>query len=200
MSVMELATNLRCIVCTKNSPFGLTHASCKTTLTPDRSLNLYNYKSQSCSESIIAGKYSFISSVFNLFGTHLAKHMEMDISILNPEHVIVTPLPLHARRKRWRGYNQSEILATTFAQELSLPYRDTLVRTRHTKTQKDLGKDKREENIQNCFALVDGANILDKTILLIDDVTTTGSTLKEASKVLKRNGALTVWCIALAQD
>lgn len=197
---MKFVTHQRCIICEKNSPFGITHTSCKNLLTPDRSLSLYDYKSAGCAESIITGKYRFISAVFKVFGSQLAKHMEMDVTILNSERLVVTPLPLHVRRKRWRGYNQSEILAQTFAKELSLSYEDTLVRTRYTKTQKDLGKDRREANIQNCFALKDGTDVHQKTVLLIDDVATTGSTLKEASKVLKRNGALSVWCIALAQD
>lgn len=197
---MELVIHQRCVVCGKSSPFGLTHVLCKTTQTPDRTLCLLQYKSPGCAESIITGKYKFIPSVFTVYGKLLAQHFETELQILNKDQVIITSLPLHPRRKRWRGYNQSEILAKTYAEYLGLHYEDTLVRVRSTKTQKDLNKDKRIENVQNSFALSPVAALKEKIILLIDDVTTTGSTLQEAAKILKQNGALSVWCIALAQD
>ncbi len=197
---MDLVEQQRCIVCTKPSPFGLTHVPCKNTLTPDRTLCLMQYKSPGCSESIIAGKYNFIPSVFKVYGALIAHHFEGELSILNREHVVVTSLPLHTRRKRWRGYNQSEILAKTLADTLALTYGDILVRTRPTKTQKDLKKDKRIANVKGCFMVQPGLDLGGKVVLLIDDVTTTGSTLLEAAKALKQSHALSVWCIALAQD
>lgn len=200
LSRMEFVEEQRCIVCTKPSPFGLTHVPCETTQTPDRTLCLLQYKSPGCSESIIMGKYKFIPSVFKAYGTLLAQHFETELNILNKEQVIITPLPLHSRRKRWRGYNQSEILAKTCAASLGLSNQDTLIRIHSTKTQKDLNKHMRSENIKNCFTINLAADIKGKVVLLVDDVTTTGSTLLEAAKILKNAGATAVWCIALAQD
>ncbi len=197
---VEPVIHQRCISCGKSSPFGLTHGPCKTTQTPDRTLCLFQYKSQGCAESIITGKYKFIPSVFTVYGKLLAQHFETEFGILNKDRIIITPLPLHPRRKRWRGYNQSEILAKTCAEYLGLCYKDTLIRIRSTKTQKDLSKDKRTANMQDCFVVNPDTTLQDKVIILIDDVITTGSTLREATKILKRNGAFSVWCMALAQD
>lgn len=190
----------RCIACAKPSPFGLTHDSCKTRSTADRLLCAYSYRHKGLAESIIVGKYKFIPDVFSLLGKHMARVLAEELSILDPDSVLCTPLPLHTRRHRWRGFNQAAVLCKEIAMHVRAPRAELLVRTKYTKTQKNLGQTDRKANVQDCFALVNGAEAKDKTIVLIDDVTTTGSTLLEAAKVLKRNGANTVWCLALAQD
>ena len=75
-----------------------------------------------------------------------------------------------------------------------------LIRSKWTKTQKDLKKEARKENIEGVFKLKDGSNIENQNFILVDDVTTTGFTLLEATKILKRNGAKSVWCLTVARD
>ena len=111
----------------------------------------------------------------------------------------VAPVPLHWYKENKRGFNQSSLLGKSFAQSLGLDYLDCLKRTRYTKSQTKLrGKD-RYQNIKSAFSLDSKFMIHDSEILLIDDVWTTGSTMKECCYVLKRSGAKKVWGITLAR-
>lgn len=112
---------------------------------------------------------------------------------------IIVPVPLHWSRKNWRGFNQAELIAKLFAQKLGLKYADALIRVKNTKPQ--VGKDAylRKLNIKNAFKLSDNCQLYPVNCLLIDDVWTTGSTLKECCYVLKRAGAKTVWALTLAR-
>lgn len=113
---------------------------------------------------------------------------------------LVLPIPLHPRRQKQRGYNQSEILARHFCRALDLTYDARLLkRVRHTKPQVDLAPAERLANVADAF-WADGENVAGKAILLIDDVCTTGSTLSEASRALLNAGAAMVaaYCLARA--
>ena len=136
-------------------------------------------------------------------------------NLLISTNFFLAPVPLHSSRRRWRGFNQAEILCQALAEELSLPIMDVLVRNKSTKTQKDLKKEQRMKNVANVFALSpkilnpgpasaraerDGSAILNQNFILVDDVATTGATLQEAAKILKRNGAAKVICLTVARD
>jgi ComF family protein len=173
---------------------------CKTGHSPERLLAVFDYTDKRLANSIIAGKYKFIKDVFLVLGQAIAEKLAMELEMLNREQVLITPLPLHPRRKRWRGFNQSELLAQKLSEMFELPVIEALLRTRYTKTQKDLDKLARQKNIKGCFSINPKTNVTGKTVLLIDDVATTGSTLFGAATTLKKGGAQVVWCIALAQD
>lgn len=115
---------------------------------------------------------------------------------------IVIPVPLHFLKKNFRGFNQAEILAKLVAQMLELKYRaDVLVRRRFTASQTRLSKKDRWLNIKDAFEI--GAkpeSIAGGNFLLIDDVWTTGATIKECSRVLKKNGVNKVWGLTLARE
>lgn len=201
LRAFPLAVTQRCIVCEQDSPFGLTHAKCKTKTSPDRFISALRYKDSLLAESIIVGKYKFVSEVFSVLGKRMAEILSEDLALLNVERTICAPLPLHQRRLRWRGFNQSDLLALSISERLDIPHADILTRIRYTKTQKDLANQTaRTTNVAKCFSLARNADVRGKTVLVIDDVTTTGATLREAAKVLKLNGAGAVWCLALAQD
>ena len=116
------------------------------------------------------------------------------------EGFIVVPIPLHTSRQRWRGFNQAEILCQSLNENLGLACINVLVRCKITKTQKDLKKEGRLKNVANAFKLKPGADVHNKNIILVDDVTTTGATLQDAAGVLKRNGAAKVICLTVARD
>ena len=115
------------------------------------------------------------------------------------ENWIVVPVPLHKRRQNWRGFNQSALLAKLLAHKLGLRYEDCLIRTKHTKPQMSLKSVDRKLNIRNAFVLNTKYDIQNSKVLLIDDVWTTGSTLKECTSILKRNKAKTVWGLTIAR-
>lgn len=120
---------------------------------------------------------------------------------------MLIPVPLHQKRLRFRGFNQSELLAKELSEILTpgleLPLScNILLRIRYTKPQ--IKTDSREErlaNLKNAFAVAAGQEdeIRDKYIWLIDDVATTGTTLEECAGLLKQHGAKTVFGIVLAR-
>ena len=110
----------------------------------------------------------------------------------------VAPVPLHAARRRERGYDQAELLARTAARTLRVPLNaDALVRVRRTKQQVSLGLDARRENVAGAF--VAARSYRGQTVLLVDDVYTTGATLHAAAGALLEAGASSVVAAAFAR-
>lgn len=116
----------------------------------------------------------------------------------------VSAVPLYVSKERSRGFNQAEAMGVSLARVLGLQYASLLSRKRATRAQYGLGKKEREENVRGAFAisnklLATGHELAGRNILLVDDVWTTGATMKECAKVLKRNGVREAWGIALAR-
>lgn len=116
----------------------------------------------------------------------------------------VTFVPLHVNRKRKRGFDQSELLAKNIAKNLSLPLRPLLRRTKQTHTQAELPAERRRQNIAGAFQPNRPVDILpyfryeERSVLLIDDVVTTGATLAAATTVLKAFGVEHVTALTIA--
>ncbi len=114
---------------------------------------------------------------------------------------LLVPVPLHPKRQRERGYNQSELIATGISSYSGLPLCCNLLqRSRYTNSQTRLNRRERQLNIANAFILPAKVkkNVAGKDIVLVDDVMTTGTTLNECAAVLKMAGAASVRGIALA--
>ncbi len=110
---------------------------------------------------------------------------------------MVVPVPLHWRRKLWRGYNQSYLLAKQIKLKDKAVSTD-LVRIRNTQQQWDLTPPQRRRNVKGAFAVRKGHPFIGKTILLVDDISTSGATLNECAKMLKAAGAKKVYTAVLA--
>lgn len=116
-----------------------------------------------------------------------------------PNAHVVIPIPLHHRRLRKRGYNQSELLAAEVANRLGLPVRsDVLVRRQATQAQSGLTLEDRRANVRGAFAAVH--SLKRQNVLLVDDVLSTGFTASECAKVLRRAGAVHVVVLATAMS
>jgi len=113
---------------------------------------------------------------------------------------ILVPIPLYKERLRQRGYNHAQLLAEGLAKKFNLELIDALQRVKTTKSQFGLKLEDRKENLKNAFILNPEYKIRNANIFLVDDILTTGSTLLEAAKILKRNGAKKVWGVVLARD
>jgi ComF family protein len=119
-----------------------------------------------------------------------------------PHNTVIVAVPLHASRFLERGFNQSEHIGQELSQRLSIPFadRDVLIRHKRTKPQAQIKNPKeRKENIKDAFCVRNATDIFRKNVLLIDDVATTGETLNEAAKALRRGGAKSVWAFTLAK-
>jgi ComF family protein len=111
----------------------------------------------------------------------------------------IVPVPLHPRRLRERGYNQATLIARELARTLSLPIlEDVLVRSRATKTQTQLSAAERRVNVVDAFA-AEPARLVERNLLLVDDVCTTGSTLQACADALRRGGADRVYALTLTR-
>lgn len=112
-------------------------------------------------------------------------------------HALV-PVPLHASRERVRGYNQSERIATQLGSAVGLPVADILMRTRSTGSQVGLAARERRENVRDAFAA--RRELAGRTVILIDDVVTTGATIVECARACRAAGAASVTALTLACD
>ena len=113
---------------------------------------------------------------------------------------LIVPVPLHKKRLRQRGFNQAVLLGEILSKRWGVPLqRNNLQRSRWTEPQVNLTAAARAENVKGAFTLTEPENIAGKRILLVDDVYTTGSTVKECAKVLKNGGACEVAIITVAR-
>ncbi len=128
-----------------------------------------------------------------LIGENLKKQIQ-DWSI---DYIL--PVPLHSLRKADRGFNQSKYIAIGMGKELGIKVKNNLIRRiRYTETQTNLTLKEREENISKAFQAKQERLIEGKTFLLVDDVITTGATIRECGKVLLEKGADKVYACSAA--
>lgn len=156
-----------------------------------------HYKYPLIKQAIHRYKYDFIKDL----AEPLAKLMVKVIRERFFENALLIPVPLHKKRLRWRGFNQAELLALEISQNLNIPMaNDILIRTKHNLPQaKITDAQARRTNIKNAFKLNKRPCIKNKTILLIDDVCTTGATLEECAKVLKPLKPKQIWGLVVAR-
>ena len=112
---------------------------------------------------------------------------------------LILPIPLHWRRRYFRGYNQSALIAKQISKITSVNYKTVLYRKKYTQPQTKLSGKQRRKNLKNVFALRNRESIRDKNILLVDDVFTTGSTLRAATKPIFEADAKSVSILVLAR-
>ena len=130
---------------------------------------------------------------------------EMLLKIVNDELLqeqgrpdCIIPVPLHNKRLRERGYNQSTEIARVIVKKTGIPIvQDAVLRRRVTLTQTGLKAKERQKNIKGVFSVIDVENY--KHVLIVDDVVTTGSTVNELTKVLKKNGVERVGVLSIAR-
>lgn len=116
---------------------------------------------------------------------------------------VIIPVPLYRKRQAQRGYNQAEILAKHVSQKFTIKLiKNKLLRIKATKkTQVELSGRERRANVKGIFNWHGGNNeIKNKIVILVDDVYTTGATLEECAKVLRRNGVRQIWGLVLAKS
>lgn len=148
-------------------------------------------------------KYESVTPVAVPLGGMLAQAIEELLSgrrgSVNP---LLIPVPLHSRRRRSRGFNQAERIAREAAKRLDPPLAvasGILVRQRDTISQVGLSRQERIENVRDAFRVTGRGRIQGRTLIVVDDVMTTGTTLSECARVLKQAGADKVWAVTVAR-
>jgi len=151
-----------------------------------------------------------IKDIIYKFKYQYKVHLRRSITAISAEYLdkfvadfapdILIPVPLHKKRLRKRGFNQAILIGEIFAKRWDIKMsRNNLKRIRWTEPQVNLPASQREKNVLGAFALKTPALIADKRVLLFDDVYTTGSTVKECSKVLVKSGAASVAVVTIAR-
>ncbi len=144
-------------------------------------------------------KYQGIDYVAPYMGTFMARRFTLFDELADVN--LVVPVPLFKKRARKRGYNQSELLARAFCKETGLPLdAASLVRVRDTGSQTKLGREARVTNMAGAFEVKNAAAVKGKTVLLIDDVATTGSTLEACAQALRQAGVKRVMAYTFARE
>ncbi len=148
-------------------------------------------------------KYNGVRPAANVLGRMLAEAIGALEPAFGQPNIAVIPVPLYKARRRQRGFNQAELI-TRAALKLLPPERfhlmcDLLLRTRDTQSQIGLTSHQRRENMRGAFAMARAEDVIGREVLLVDDVYTTGTTLSECSRVVRRAGASQVWVATVAR-
>lgn len=110
----------------------------------------------------------------------------------------IIPVPISSQTREKRGYNQSAVLAHGLSEKMQIPWNESLLKLWETKPQRELPAYRRSGNILGVFDMDGSVKVKEKTILLVDDINTTGSTLDECAKILKIYGACEVYAVTAA--
>lgn len=177
-----------CPMCCKPSLDGWTHPRCHEKNSLDRLIVGLSYKGivQTCLKKV---KYKSNWDI----ATFLYDAAMFD----NMPEMIVSAVPMWSRKLSERGFNQAEIISDKVAKQSKLTHLVLLDRVRETRPMFGLSKIERKTNISNAFRYIENNSI--HKVLLVDDVWTTGSTMRECAKTLKLNGVTEVWGLTLAR-
>lgn len=137
-------------------------------------------------------KYRRFRTLAGLLGRAMANIIEHDLILKRADYLV--PVPLFWWKRLRRGFNQAQVLADVIGRECRIPVGDCLVRVKSTRTQTRLVENKRRLNVRGAFALRN-FDVRDKTVILVDDVLTTGATIRECSRMLKLHGAGRVYSV-----
>jgi ComF family protein len=198
----RMLTHPRCTICAR--PFGSRTGedhiceSCLRKRPPFKAIEAPYLYEGSLKTVIHRFKYGGRTGLAGFLGPLLASFAEE--RGLGAEDSLVMPIPLHPRRLRERGFNQSKLLSEHVARGLSAELDFlSLRRVRYTLPQTGLGKVQRRKNVRGAFRLQDRGRVSGRTVFLVDDVATTGNTLSACAKTLLKGGADEVVCLVLAR-
>ena len=199
-----------CPYCAKPSLTGQVHQSCQKGYFLDGLVSAFPYHPL-FKEVIAQIKFEpYIFSALKELTLNALLYFDEDDRFLpfrelvDKESPVVIPIPLHKNKLRQRGFNQAQIIGRSVADHYHLPLETKLLlRSRPTKPQSSLEEKDRKKNIKGAF-LVDKLRLNNcsgpfPSVLLVDDIWTTGATAKEAGRILKRVGFSKVWALTLAQ-
>ena len=177
-----------CPMCGRLALDGITHPRCRTRYSLDGLTSFFHY-SGPVQKAIKALKYRYVSDLAEEFVSLVPKFSF-------PKPCTLIPVALHPSRLRYRGFNQAEELGKL----LRIPMQtDILRRIKATQPQAEMKRSERLENMKNVFSIHNSKFTIPDSVLLFDDVFTTGATMRSAANVLKRAGVKRVWAVTMAR-
>lgn len=190
-----------CPICGKPARMG---CICQQCLSRSSLKNIFvasSYNEKILKQAIHMFKYKYIRDLAQPLGKIIINFLyQAELNLLFDDSYFLIPISLHRKRLFERGFNQSELLAQVIVQEFKIPIiNNVLKRKRNTKSQTKLKEKERRKNIKNAFVCLQPEIIKNKNIILFDDILTTGATLMEAARVLKKFGAKEIIGLVLAK-
>jgi ComF family protein len=192
-----------CFVCGRPSIDGVTHFKCKKKLSLDGVVAIWSYTGV-LRKAILALKYKFAYEAAEDLVFSSFSFLESNYPLMFLKNVLLVSIPTAKKRNNWRGFNQTEIMGRMIAKHFGWKFSSNLLlRRKFFRSQTELKGKERRKNIKGAFEVnPQYKKVLESnpSIVIFDDVLTTGSTLKEAGKVLKRKGFKNVWGLVLAKS
>lgn len=201
----------KCKICYKKGNFEICE-NCEKRIRRFEKMQIINFKNRNLDSLIYSFKYEgYIRKLildFKFFNKYYLGRSFIQIILKNKKlcgklkfYDIIIPVPMYKTKKKQRGYNQTEILAKYLAKNLNIFYsKNILIKYVNNKRQSSLSKEGRLNNINGVFKIEKKDKIINKKIILVDDICTTSATLEECSKVLKQAGAIEVLALVIAKD
>jgi len=194
-------TQFICPICGRSAISGITHPGCQTLYTLDGLTSFFHYGG-TIRQAVKLLKYRFASDLTEEFIDLIPSNSLNQLTKLLTNKASLVPIPLHPSRLRFRGFNQAEVLGRFLAKRMNISFvKDILKRVKKSKPQVEMkDRKKRLSNMEGVFNVnnLTMRQFNNVTILLFDDVFTTGATLRSAANTLKRAGAKKIWGITLA--
>ena len=191
---------LSCVSCSKPHPRGLTCENCRAATPLHGVISVGSYRNVLLQRGIGWLKYKGVQDVAPILSALLLPRL---LAIAPWEELqrlaVLVPIPLHRRKQRERGFNQSQAIAAAINQATNIPVAPLLVRDRSTWTQSKLPSELRHDNVSTAFSLAASPTPERTMAIIIDDVTTTGSTLSAAAGVLHRANIPILWGATIAR-
>lgn len=195
-----------CIVCKTDRPRGTTCLECREDVRITGIISAGAYSSHALQRGIHWLKFKGVRSVVEVLAGLIIPHLTL-IAPLDElsDQAILVPIPLHKNKLRQRGFNQSEDIAQHISRLCNIELAPILQRQKATTSQAKLSHDERPHNVQGAFALAisqpEYAALVSKKpiIILLDDVSTTGSTLISATHALPELPEVNIWCATVAR-
>lgn len=189
LSLFSTNSKLRCAICAKAAKNGICNI-CQEKTKIDGIVSLFSYKGDGPKRLIRSMKYGGKTDI----AAFIAKKFSRKILRQLPENFVATFVPADPKRLGERGFNQSELLAGKISGESVAVFR----KIRSSPAQASLSKADRQRNLRKAFSMK--ISTAPETMVIFDDVITTGSTISELAKIAKRKGTREVWAAVIAHD
>ena len=147
-------------------------------------------------------KYDSVLPVASVLGGMMAQSVAELLPGRKDSRPLIVPVPLHKSKRRARGFNQAELMARAAVKRMNRQVElatGVLMRHRATVSQVGLTREERVENMRDAFRVTDQSRVQGRSVIVVDDVMTTGTTLSECVRVLKQAGAERVWAATVAR-
>lgn len=191
----------QCIKCRAISKMGATCPKCRPTVPIKQTIVALQFGDGPVREAMHWLKYHGRRDVLSALLPFLIDNVGVATVLrgLSKSDAIIVPVPLHRHRLWWRGFNQSALIARALKSQYQLPMLDVLIRRSFRHTQSGLHRAERAQNVGQAFVVQKPDSIKGKTVILVDDIVTTGATLIACADVLKKAGAKFIIAVVLAQ-